>query len=331
MLGSFQVDRAVEASVIVCTHNPRPHYLRRVLEALRKQTAPTKKWELLLIDNASRAPLTLATCDISWHAHARIIREDELGLSSARRRGMRESSADLLVFVDDDNILNSNYLSEAVRINQEWPLLGVWGSGSICPEFEVLPPDDLEEFLGDLALREIKAPQWSNVFPCIDTIPWGAGLCVRAKVAAEYCRLDEGSALRISDRVGEALLSAGDVELSYVACSLGLGRGLFPELKLTHLMPKERLSEDYLVRIREGARTSDWLLQYKWQGVSPPFPFSPFGLLSVLKQILINRGIYRRMYLAELRAKLKARGIITVSESQDNAQYRSGGKNLFQA
>src|ERR1700730_14399595 len=114
----------ISASVIICTHNPRLHYLRRVLDALRNQTLPLEQWELLLIDNASKEPLTSELWNMSWHPHARLIREEKLGLSSARIRGMRESSADLLVFVDDDNVLEPSYLFEAIRIKREWPLLG---------------------------------------------------------------------------------------------------------------------------------------------------------------------------------------------------------------
>ena len=47
----------MKISAIICTHNPRPHYLRRVLEALERQTLAKAEWELLLIDNASTKPL----------------------------------------------------------------------------------------------------------------------------------------------------------------------------------------------------------------------------------------------------------------------------------
>ena len=33
---------------------------------------------------------------------------------------------------------------------------------------------------------------------------------------------------------------------------MNLGVGLFVSLKLTHLIPKNRLQEDYLVRLAEG-------------------------------------------------------------------------------
>ena len=55
----------LDATVIICTHNPRSDYFTRVLDGLRKQTHPLDKWELLIIDNASRVPLA-STWDISW-------------------------------------------------------------------------------------------------------------------------------------------------------------------------------------------------------------------------------------------------------------------------
>jgi glycosyltransferase involved in cell wall biosynthesis len=294
------------ASVIICTHNPRPHYLRRVLEALRNQTLPLDQWELLLIDNASKEPLTSKSWDISWHPHARHIREEKVGLSSARLRGMREARSDLLVFVDDDNVLEVDYLSEVIRIEREWPRLGVWGSGATIPEFEVEPADNLREFLDMLALRDQNSAQWSNVIPCVGARPWGAGQCVRANVATAYRKYFENSSIAINDRNGSTLSSGGDMEICFVACDIGLGVGIFPELKLTHLIPKERLNEDYLVRLAEGIGTSAAVLAYKWEKTFPVFPFSgPLGLSRVLKNLLVRKGIHRRMYLASLRSNLR--------------------------
>src|SRR5271170_3727335 len=105
----------MECSVIICTHNPRQDYLRLTLEGLEKQTLPKERWELLLIDNASKEPLA-GKWDLSWHPNARHIREEELGLTPARLRGIKESKGGLLVFVDDDNVLEVNYLETALDI-----------------------------------------------------------------------------------------------------------------------------------------------------------------------------------------------------------------------
>jgi glycosyltransferase involved in cell wall biosynthesis len=298
----------IECSVIICSHNPRPDYLRRVMDALRQQILPMGKWEFLLIDNASVMSLA-DEWDLSWHPNARHIREDELGLSPARQRGMREAKTDLLIFVDDDNLLDPNYLHEAVRIKGEWPQLGVWG-GSIIPEFEVPPPDHLRPFLSVLALREVTRPRWSNVATCDEAEPWGAGLCVRARVARTYCQVHAQSSLRLGDRVGNCLLSGGDTEICLVACRLGLGMGLFPTLKVVHLIAGSRLKEDYIVKITEGIKTSILLVAFKWRGVRPGSPYTLKECLRLAKQALLLRGIDRRLYFAQRRATIKAMKII---------------------
>jgi hypothetical protein len=123
------------------------------------------------------------------------------------------------------------------------------------------------------------------------------------------------SPIVISDRRGEMLYSGGDEELSYVACSVGLGMGVFPEMRLTHLIPKERISTEYLLKLYEGTETTDALLAYKWQGSPPNQPFTLRGLLSILKNAILQRGLDRQMYFARLRAQATARRIIMSSQA----------------
>jgi glycosyltransferase involved in cell wall biosynthesis len=307
----------MDLSVIICAHNPRLDYLRRVLKALRDQTIPTHHWELLIIDNASNTPLK-EILDLSWHSGARCILEKQVGLSAARERGIKESSATLLVFIDDDNVLDSDYLKETISIGQKWPLLGAWGSGSIVPEFEVQPADYLTEFLSYLALRNTETVRWGNL-PFTEATPWGAGLCVRRTVAEAYIKFCNLCSIQISGRRGEHLLGGEDVEIALVACETGFGIGVFPELKITHLIPKERVSEDYFVKIHEGYQLSNCLLEYKWRGVTPRNPFAPWAVLSLVKHVMKNRRVKRRMYLGGVRAALRARRMIAASEGQTGA------------
>src|SRR5436190_1048189 len=113
-------------TVVICTHNPREPYLQRVLEALRAQTFPLSNWELLVIDNASVSPLE-GRLELSWHPQGRIIRENELGLTPARLRGIAEGRSDLLLFVDDDNVLDSDYVAQAAALAERLPIIGVFG------------------------------------------------------------------------------------------------------------------------------------------------------------------------------------------------------------
>ena len=103
--------------------------------------------------------------------------------------------------------------------------------------------------------------------------------------------------------------------MARVACGSGWGMGLFPELRLTHLIPKQRVSADYLIRICESTELSNFLLEYKWQGTLPMNPLTPLGLMAALKNIFVRERVERRMYFALIRAASKARRTIIASQA----------------
>ena len=258
----------VDISVIICTHNPRSDYFEKVLNALKAQTLSTAQWELLLVDNASALSLC-ETIDLGWHPHAHHIREEQLGLTPARLRGIKEAQAEVIVFVDDDNVLESDYLEIVLRISQEWPMLGAWG-GQTIPEFEEQPPDWTEPYWGYLAIREFDRDKWSNLLHQNETTPCGAGLCIRKVVANKYLKLAHNDPKRMNlGRKGKIILSGEDIDLAYTSSDLGLGMGLFTSLKLIHLMPASRLSEDYLLKVVKGSTYSQVILD-SLRGIIPP-------------------------------------------------------------
>ena len=256
-------------SVIVCTHNPQPDYLRRVLDALNAQTLPKEEWELLLIDNASETPLA-ETWGMSWHPRARNIREDELGLTPARLRGIKESGGDILVYVDDDNVLATDYLQTARTLLMEHPHLGVIGAGILEPEFAVQPPSELVPHLGYLALRRVSRGLWStntNDFACV---PWGAGLCVRRQVTDSYQQLVKRlNVTELLDRRGDALFGDGDIAFSWASVAGGQGFGVFPDLHITHLISADRLTQRYFPRLAHDGYFSAGVLHYLRAGILP--------------------------------------------------------------
>ena len=242
---------ALALSVVICTRNPRADYFSRTLEALRGQTLLADRWELLVIDNCSDEPLE-GRIELSWHPSARIMREQTLGLTPTRLRGIDEAVGELLVFVDDDNVLDPDFLEVALRTAEEKPFLGSW-SGQCRPEFETPPPDWTRRYWGNLVIREFEQDVWSNLPRLPDTMPCGAGLCVRRQVADHYIRLHEQGARGFQfGRAGDSLLSGEDNDLAACACDVGLGVGLMSALKLTHLMSPERFTAEYHARLAEG-------------------------------------------------------------------------------
>jgi glycosyltransferase involved in cell wall biosynthesis len=273
-------------TVIICTHNPRPEYLRRALDALKMQTLPSLQWELLLIDNASRKRLS-DLWDLSWHPNARHVREDELGLTPSRLRGITEARGDLLVFVDDDNLLARNFLEQVQATVACNPHLGVFGAGILEPEFEVLPASELGPFLGLLALRSVPSPLWSNNPADVALIPWGAGMSVTRETADSYLQLIQQLNVKaMIDRRGQRLYSAGDDLFSWASIITGKGFGLFPNLRVTHLISADRLNQRYFLRLIHGHQFSQEILRYLLTGVQSTNRQGSMNLLRNLRILL---------------------------------------------
>lgn len=296
-------------SVIICSHNPRPDYLRRVLDALRVQTMPRDQWELLLIDNASRAPLA-AAWDLTWHPHGRHVREDQIGLTMARLRGIREAAAGLLLFVDDDNILKPDFLDQAVLIHEQRPFIGVFGAGCLKPEYEVPPPRELLPYVQLLALREVAAELWSNNPADVSCVPWGAGICATRRTADCYLQIiQEMNVGQTLGRKGAGMACGEDDLFTWAALQTGHAFGIFPSLQITHLISAGRLTQGYFLRLIEGHEFSHGILRYFSTGVRPPRR----GLLPQLRILAagLRHGSFEmRWRIAENRGYRQARSYI---------------------
>jgi glycosyltransferase involved in cell wall biosynthesis len=296
----------LEASIVLCTNNPRMDYLSRVIDALRAQTVSLRHWELIIVDNASIEPLA-KTLDLSWHPLARHVNEPKLGVASARQRGIAEARAPLIVFVDDDNVLAANYIETALEIATNCGFLSAWGSGSISPEFEIEPAQQIVPLIPFLAIRKADRSVWCNSISFTDATPVGAGLCLRRDVGAAYLEFAHTSTIEIGSLKGDSLEGHEDYEICYLACRDGGGMGVFPELKIVHLIPRERVTERYIKKLVESRTYSHFVLLYKWKGWLPGSPFSVHGLASFCMNLFTRRGFDRHIYFAELRAVIAAR------------------------
>jgi glycosyltransferase involved in cell wall biosynthesis len=295
-------------SVIIRTHNPRKEYLSRVLDGLRSQTLPIDGWELLLIDNASLNPVA-QLWDISWHPYAKHVREEKAGSAHAYLCGIRESHGDLLIFVDDDNILSNDYLSAAVRLSQTHPYIGAFG-GTAKGEFEVPPPAWMKSHLGVFGIEELKRDYWSNFPYSSQSMPIGAGLCVRRVVAEDYARKVQANPLRSAlGRIGTGLGACEDIDLALCAVDLGMGTGRFQALHFTHLIPRRRITKDYVVRVVAGANASGEILQSFRAGNGLPKP--RYQLVRLAWRMLRGPDVDRRMAIETRRARKKARAFLS--------------------
>ena len=99
-------------TVALCTHNHLDR-LRRTLADLAAISSPQAPWELLIVDNGCTDGTTEYLASRQWPqpaAAVRVVREDRLGLSHARNRAIAEAAGDYIVFVDDDETPDADWL-----------------------------------------------------------------------------------------------------------------------------------------------------------------------------------------------------------------------------
>jgi glycosyltransferase involved in cell wall biosynthesis len=236
-------------SLCLATYNPRKDYMERALEGVRRQTLSIAHWEFLLIDNISQPPLE-GRVSLTGLPNARIVVEKEQGLSHARRRAFQEAHGDLIINLDDDAVLDPDYLETARKIADLHPYLGVFGP-QIRPIFEEPPVWPVNEYYG--ASRVVEEDIWSNDREHIPSTPWGVGSVVRKNVADAYVQkvLDDPRWGGLG-RTAENLLSCEDIEIAMTACDLGFGKGVMKDLKLTHLIPAKRMTAEFLCKNAYG-------------------------------------------------------------------------------
>ena len=294
----------MKISVLICTHNPRKDYLDKTLDGLKKQNLERELWELLLIDNASEYPIA-EKYDLSWHPNARYLYEKSVGKPHAIVLGITESKGDLIVFVDDDNVLQENYLKEALYISEKFTLLGVW-SGNITPEFETEPFKDTISSLPLLTIRNITCDSWGSY---LNNQLVGAGMCIRRDAALLYVKIARYNEKRlILGRVGTCLGGHEDIDLAYCALDIGYGSGVFSKLKLTHLIPSRRLQKEYLLKLQNEMSLSH-VVFLKIRSINENISGHQkiLNLVSWI-YIFIRSSVFRKkMLIAELQGKIKAK------------------------
>jgi GT2 family glycosyltransferase len=246
----------VEISVVITTLNPNAERLRRTLHGLAEQILPCDRWEIILVDNASEPPMRPSAYE--QHSNLILLREDRLGSTFGRLKAVEECNGEFVVVVDDDCVLNSDYLAQTAAIFARLPKLGV-GGGRRLPEWVDRDPEPwVEEFYPLLALDA--APGVGEMVAAASSLPdhtpIGAGMIARKKALEPWVRYCRSASTPVAGRVGKELISAEDHDMVLHAARAGWHIGFFPDLVLRHLIPAGRLSREYLARLNRDTNLS---------------------------------------------------------------------------
>jgi glycosyltransferase involved in cell wall biosynthesis len=299
--GAAECGNVPSISVVLCTFNPSRDVLKRTLSALAAQTFTVDCWELILVDNNSDPPLSPVDF-LGFHPNSRCIREPKQGKVFALIKGICAAAAELIISVDDDSPLEPDYLEVAFRIHQSRPELGAFGAGTISPLYETEPPRWFAEVSGLLAIRTLSSPAISDAMTGSFFRPWGLGLCITRPVAqawVSWCACNLGSLPAVSGRKATGL---EDDLFSILAVWIGLRYGVFPELRIRHLIPSSRLGVGYLMAMARGHGYSHAQLSMIC-GLPLQNPDPPASLKVAIALLLGFRFRYARVEFSRLRSQ----------------------------
>ena len=115
----------LRASIIIPTRN-RPERLAQTLSLLRSQDLPASEYEIVVVDDGS-APAVLVPKAESG-PRLKLVRLEESERSASRNAGAAAAQGKVLVFVDDDMTVATDFLYSHLFAHHKWPQALVVGS-----------------------------------------------------------------------------------------------------------------------------------------------------------------------------------------------------------
>ena len=218
----------ITVSVIIPTHN-RPAALAETLAALVRQTISSAEYEIVVVDDGSDPPVTLAEGD---RPVCRLLRLEGVERSAARNAGVDVSRGSLIVFLDDDMIVGPDFLETHAGTHREWP--------------------------GVLAVGAVRLPQelWANPFGRFrQQLEWQAVPIERGPVSARNFCTAQNMSIGVENfrRFGgfDRAISSGEDQEFALRHTAGGGRIVFvPEAEAIH--------RDHALDIRSYCRRHEW-------------------------------------------------------------------------
>lgn len=243
----------MDLSVIICCYNSASKIIP-TLEHLAKQAINGLICELILVDNnCTDNTIEIAYC--TWNElgnpfHFHVVHEPQSGLSNARKAGVLKSKGDIVIFCDDDNWLDKNYLLIAYSIFKSFnKLVGACGESIAVSNVEL--PMWFEKYQSIYACGNLPIVSGSNN----DLITLrGAGMVIRGEIIRNLYLF--GIKHTLSGRKGKELSSGEDDEISFWLKILGGELKYFNKLKLQHFIDSKRLTTDYREKLLVGITES---------------------------------------------------------------------------
>lgn len=228
----------IQVTVAIPTYN-RADFLRQTLAGIVAQQFPRDRYEVLVIDNNSRDHTHAVVAEFAAADPApRYIHEPKQGLDYARNRAIAEARGDIVLFGDDDILVEPDWIAQMVApfFADRNRRVGAVG-GEVIPVFPQGLPDWVREWHAPLHFRTDTGPLGER------DSPMGANLAFPKWVFDQL-----GVFHTALDRAAGNYFSGGDSEMIRRVRRAGLEVWFAPTAAVKHQMPASRTTFRYATR-----------------------------------------------------------------------------------
>jgi glycosyltransferase involved in cell wall biosynthesis len=236
----------VKINVAICTWN-RASLLEQTLEQMTRLRIPAGvEWELLVVNNNSTDQTAEALERFPERLPLRILFEPKQGHTNARNCALKAACGDLLIWTDDDVLVDENWLAAYADAARRWPEAGYF-AGKIVPRFVEPPPKffrDHAEILKEIVVACDFGPDERPLE--VREFPYGANMAFRRSVLGD---------LRFNPnlgRVGFGMVGCDESDLCRELRARGVVGVWTPSALVQHYVEPQRLTLAFAWRFHEG-------------------------------------------------------------------------------
>lgn len=231
-------------SVIICTYN-RDKYIYNLLKSVAENDLDISLYEVVLVNNNS-TDNTESECkrfetdfpEVSFQYHL----ECNQGLSYARNRGIVEAKGNIVVYVDDDATINTEYLTTYYQFFNANTNVYAAG-GPILPVYETEEPKWMSHYTRQLITGKLYIGNKTKEFPK-GAFPGGGNAAYRKSV------FDKVGLFNVDlGRKGTSLIGAEEKDLFDKMTAQGIKFFYLPKAILYHIIPASKLTEEHFDRL----------------------------------------------------------------------------------
>ena len=242
----------IELSIVIATYN-RAQPLMRTLDSLARQTFDPALWEVVVVDNNcvdDTAVRFAAWTEAHPKVNARLVREEQQGLSPARNRGVSQSTGAYIAIIDDDEEVNPEFAESYFRFFRDYPGAAAAG-GRIVPLYEYPTPKWLSPYTERPIAGTLDLGPEPKPFPA-KKFPGGGNMAVRRTILKRYGLFDPSlgrtgtNPLAGEEKELFGRLRAGGEEIWYV-----------PGAVIYHIIPESKFDPAYFDRLTRQSGVSE--------------------------------------------------------------------------